>query len=180
MGWPKDPNRLAMARARQSLSQSVSVEVRLWARTIKTETCWLWQGAKWKSGYGAITDRVQGKVWRTHQLAWVLTNGPIPKGLCILHRCDIPACVNPSHLFIGTHADNVKDRVSKGRSATGDRCSLSRPDIRYSNKGIPMSKDQKQKLSFARKNKKGHPHTDETKAKLKKAWERRKQQAVGA
>lgn len=88
-----------------------------WDRVNKnTENgCWLWIGLKDKDGYGLISIKRRHK--RTHRYSWELHNGPIPTGILVLHHCDIPACVNPSHLFLGTHQDNVKDRVSKDRTA---------------------------------------------------------------
>jgi len=72
-----------------------------------------WIGAKQKNGYGICT--FQGKFWLTNRLAWTLTNGPIPDGSCVCHRCDNPGCCNPEHLFLGSHADNMADMRSKGR-----------------------------------------------------------------
>jgi len=89
-------------------------------RTKVGETgCWEWQGAKDRKGYGQVM--IARKVVRTHRLMWQLAVGLIPAGLCVLHRCDCPPCCNPDHLFLGTDADNVADRVAKGRSATGVR-----------------------------------------------------------
>jgi hypothetical protein len=56
----------------------------------------------------------------TH-VAWELVNGPIPNGMCVLHRCDNPPCVRPDHLFLGTRRDNVLDMAAKGRAAVGER-----------------------------------------------------------
>jgi hypothetical protein len=79
--------------------------------------CWLWKGHKNKLGYGVI--QLQGHKYLTHRIAWTRTHGPIPAGKLVLHRCDNPGCVNPSHLFLGTQADNMRDRSSKHRQATG-------------------------------------------------------------
>ena len=75
--------------------------------------CHLWIGATTGGGYGHT--RIGGKNMRAHRAVWELTHGPIPDGLWVLHRCDNPACVNPLHLFLGTHIDNMRDVVSKGR-----------------------------------------------------------------
>lgn len=55
-----------------------------------------------------------------HRVAWQLANGEIPDGLCVLHKCDNPKCCNPSHLFLGTHADNAHDRDNKKRGKVPD------------------------------------------------------------
>jgi hypothetical protein len=76
--------------------------------------CWIWIACL-RNGYG--TMKVNGKMIKSNRLAWTLCRGPIPKGLFVLHTCDVKECVNPDHLFLGTHGDNMKDMVKKGRSA---------------------------------------------------------------
>jgi HNH endonuclease len=93
---------------------------RFWATVATTEDdwCWEWTGCVGKTGYGQL--RRSGKSLYAHRYAWELTHGPLDVGQCVLHRCDNPVCVRPDHLFVGTHADNVIDKVVKGRqSRTG-------------------------------------------------------------
>ncbi len=88
-------------------------------RTRRTE-CWNWTAAMTCKGYGRFW--ISGKTFLgAHQVSWILANGLIPRGQCVLHKCDNPGCVNPDHLWLGTKGDNSLDMVSKGRSARGER-----------------------------------------------------------
>lgn len=91
-------------------------EERFWRHVIVAgpQDCWLWTGASKGAGYGQFT--VDGQTVLATHFSWELHNCPLPKdGTCVLHRCDVPACVNPDHLWLGSHADNAADKVAKGR-----------------------------------------------------------------
>lgn len=88
---------------------------RFWEKVERSEGCWLWKGGTTgRTGYGRIMVRT-GNQALAHRVAWEFTNGPIPNGLECLHRCDVPACVRPDHLFLGTHEENMQDASRKGR-----------------------------------------------------------------
>lgn len=87
-------------------------EERFWAKVNKTDGCWLWTASAWR-GYGIFW--ADGRRWKAPRYSWALVNGPIPSGLMVCHRCDNPPCVRPSHLFIGTMSDNIRDAYAKGR-----------------------------------------------------------------
>jgi hypothetical protein len=78
--------------------------------------CWEWTGSRKDNGYGVIS--INNHQEYTHRLSYKLFVGEIPDGLCVLHRCDNPPCINPCHLFLGTKQDNIQDCLAKGRANT--------------------------------------------------------------
>lgn len=82
------------------------------------DVCHPWLRAKHEFGYGVFGVR-KGVIMKAHRVAWEFTHGAIPAGMCVLHQCDNPGCVNPRHLFLGTDLDNKKDAHTKGRVPHG-------------------------------------------------------------
>jgi len=88
---------------------------KFWKQVEKGHRCWLWIGHTNRDGYGRLAVYHRG-MQLAHRISWEIHNGPIPDGLNVLHHCDIPACVNPSHLYLGTQKDNVRDMIVRGRA----------------------------------------------------------------
>ncbi len=106
--------------------------VRFWAQVSKAgpDDCWEFNGVR-RSGYGLIWVTAERDHIGAHRVSWEIHNGPIPKGLWVLHKCDNRPCVNPSHLFLGTAQDNTSDMIQKGRYVQ---------PLRYSGQRNPNSK----------------------------------------
>ena len=81
--------------------------------------CWVWIGSRKPRGYGHM--KVAGKDYNAHRWSYEQANGPIPAGMEVMHKCDRPSCVNPKHLRLGTHAENMADCKAKDRHARGER-----------------------------------------------------------
>lgn len=82
---------------------------------IPETSCVVWVGTVNEHGYGYLKEG--GKMIRAHKASYLLHKGPIPDGLVVCHSCDVPACVNPDHLFLGSRKDNMQDCLHKGRLA---------------------------------------------------------------
>jgi hypothetical protein len=117
-GWVKGQPKRALRGHRVTPRYRESPEKRFWALVAKTDTCWLWQGSTLR-GYGLFRFVPGESMRRAHRVAWELTRGTIPLGKYVLHRCDVPHCVNPEHLFLGSQADNMQDASKKGRLPRG-------------------------------------------------------------
>jgi hypothetical protein len=98
--------------------------------------CWEWQGYRHPQGRYGYLKVAGNKTAKAHRYSWELHNGPIPEGADVLHTCDNPPCIRPSHLFLGDDMTNAADRSAKGRSARNmgtknGRAKLTEDDVRY-------------------------------------------------
>ena len=100
-------------RHRTGKSPAFQFSEKFWSRVNQTDSCWLWTGAVDKDGYGMFYD--SGNTHRAHRFAFAAALGWLPVDGVIMHSCDTPSCVRPIHLCAGTHEDNVRDKIRKGR-----------------------------------------------------------------
>jgi hypothetical protein len=94
----------------------LNTEEKLFDKFVECEPnsgCWLWVGTRDPGNYGVSCHNY--KLYKAHRLFWTFRNGPIPEKMHVLHKCDTPPCVNPDHLWLGTHQDNITDMMLKGR-----------------------------------------------------------------
>lgn len=122
-----------LRRRKQGIPVKKTFDERFYERCepIPVTGCLLWLGNVGHSGHGRIS--VNGKTERVHRVSWKIKYGEIPEGMCVLHKCDIPCCINPDHLFLGTQEDNMNDMNSKNRGSCGEKspiAKLSENDVR--------------------------------------------------
>ncbi len=118
--------------------------------------CLLWIGGFGENDYGvAHIAGTHGLSTAAHRIAWTLYRGEIPKGMCVLHRCDNPPCVNVNHLFLGTQSDNMKDAGRKGRMKKGSahhNAKISDADVVAIRSSTGLQRDIAKKFGISRTN----------------------------
>lgn len=111
------------ASGHTGLGEDWRVAAMFWSKVAVTpggrNSCWEWQGSRTAGGYGNTGGHGYPHSL-AHRVAWELARGPIPDGLWALHHCDNPPCCNPDHLYLGVHAENIRDRVTRDRTAAGE------------------------------------------------------------
>lgn len=114
---------------------------RFWSHVTRGKAggCWIWSGLLTNTGYGRYGKGGR----RAHRIAYEIAFGSVPDGMCVLHKCDVPSCVRPDHLFLGTQADNMRDMARKGRARGGAQAGLDANRLREAHqlhsKGLSFS-----------------------------------------
>ncbi len=122
MGYSKERVQKAVdARWRESTERRRNR--RFWKRVVlplnfDNEKCWGWRGSFFQNGYPQLWHNNTNM--KGNRLSWEINRGPIPEGMMVLHTCDNKGCVNPSHLYLGTHTENMKDASKRGRHKSGE------------------------------------------------------------
>lgn len=112
-------NRLTYcSKACSNTSRAIPEAERFWNSVDKSGACWLWTAAIGHGGYGSFARGDRSQI-TAHRMSWILTHGRNPPDQ-VLHRCDVPACVRPDHLWSGSHRDNHADKANKGRTPYGE------------------------------------------------------------
>jgi len=107
-----------------------------WEKVNKTDGCWLWTGSINEKGYGCVRRRkIKPEMIKAHRYSYYLKNGHFPVNFCC-HHCDVPACVNPEHLFDGTASDNMQDMISKGRKVSPCSKGEKNPNSKLTKKNV--------------------------------------------
>ncbi len=123
-GW----NRMQAHNEREKIRQRIKSKSR-----ISKSGCWIWTGTLMKARkvngrtflpYGVFNHKA--KTYRAHRMSWTVFKGEIPIGMLVCHKCDNPKCVNPNHLFIGSHQDNATDCAKKNRTRKGNNSPVAR------------------------------------------------------
>jgi len=117
----------------------------------KTDSCWVWTGKCTNFGYGQFKDMRTGKTVSAHRFSYEIHIGKIPIKMLVLHKCDNPSCVNPSHLFLGNHKTNSQDASNKKRLAHGEKhpkTKLSEEDIFFIRYNYPNISGPKLAIKF--------------------------------
>lgn len=113
--------------------------------------CWLWNLTKYQNGYGWL--KVFGKVVSAHRFSYQLYRGEIPDGLHVKHSCDVRHCVNPDHLSLGTHQENMQEAVERDRMPSGEDHHMygkKNPRPKQANKVLVLGKEYESQKSAER------------------------------